>query len=68
MSLVFDKEQVETIRRTVEVLQSSRKLMEYIGLDFSAVPAVPQHAGKAIVEIEMLSAILKGLLKDGGGR
>lgn len=68
MSFPLDKEQLETIRRTVAVLKSSRELMEYIGIDFSFVPAIQQHAGKAIVEIEMLSAILKGLLKDGGAR
>ena len=64
-----DQSQADVIRRTVEVLKSSRKLMEYIGLDYSMIPGISFHAGQAIAEIEWLRITLDGLLpKNGEGR
>ena len=62
MTVSANQGRADVIRRTVEVLKSSRKLMEYVGLDFSLVPGVPQHAGQAIAEIEWLRITLDGLL------
>ena len=66
MSAAAHQSQPEVIRRTVKVLESSRKLMEYVGLDFSLIPGVPQHAGQAIAEIEWLRITLNGLLPKPG--